>query len=114
MRKALYDVEFDLDLFDADLDNSDLSKRFSPNQERQIANCYLYVSPLPPVLTPFIVPWLSWLQYADRLIEALNILSDRMEAVEEPTSKYLLIAINSLRVADYVRSSSVHHCLPRC
>ncbi|KAI6782847.1 uncharacterized protein J7T54_002006 [Emericellopsis cladophorae] len=34
MRKALYDVEFDLNLFDADMDNSDLSKEFSERKRR--------------------------------------------------------------------------------
>ncbi|KAG9255235.1 uncharacterized protein F5Z01DRAFT_749436 [Emericellopsis atlantica] len=81
MRKALYDVEFDLDLFDADMDNSDLSIEFSDGEEKEIANCYRY--------------------YAETMIEALDILADRMEDLDSKSARYLLVTINSLRVADY-------------
>lgn len=44
VRKAIYELEFELDLFDTDIDNSDLSKCWDCGEETGIACCYRRVS----------------------------------------------------------------------
>lgn len=45
VRKAIYELEFSLDLFDTDIDNSDLSKCWECHQESKIGCCYRRVGP---------------------------------------------------------------------
>lgn len=51
VRKALYELEFELDLFDTDIDNSDLSKCWNCGEEGTISCCYRRVS---------LRTWLEW------------------------------------------------------
>lgn len=44
VKNALYELEFDLDVFDTTIDKSDLNKCFTCTEESKIACCYRTVS----------------------------------------------------------------------
>ncbi|CAI6100466.1 unnamed protein product [Clonostachys chloroleuca] len=81
VRKALYELEWKLDLFDRAIDKSNLDKCFSEEEETHIARCYC--------------------RYAEALIRLLEEISRKLEHIEGRTAYFIVTAVNSLRAADY-------------
>ncbi|CAH0024096.1 unnamed protein product [Clonostachys rhizophaga] len=81
VRKALYELEWKLDLFDRAIDKSSLDKCFSEEEEAHIARCYC--------------------RYAEALIRLLEEISRKLEHIEGRTAYFIVTAVNSLRAADY-------------
>ncbi|KAH7318741.1 hypothetical protein B0I35DRAFT_409581 [Stachybotrys elegans] len=81
VRKAIYDLEWEQDLFDTKIDKSDLNKCFDCRQEGKIACCYR--------------------EYAASIIRMLKLIKYKTEFLEGGTDKYILTAVNSLRASDY-------------
>ncbi|KAH7008037.1 hypothetical protein EDB80DRAFT_425751 [Ilyonectria destructans] len=80
VKNALYELEFDLDIFDRTIDKSDLNKCFTCTEESKIACCYR--------------------PYADALIRLLRLIKEKSEYLEGEIDKFVLTAVNSLRAAD--------------
>ncbi|KAF7546169.1 hypothetical protein G7Z17_g8632 [Cylindrodendrum hubeiense] len=80
VKDALYELEFELDVFDTTIDKSNLDKSFTFTQESKIACCYR--------------------TYADSLTRLLRLIKAKSEYLEGEDDKYVLTAINSLRAAD--------------
>ncbi|KAH7152493.1 hypothetical protein B0J13DRAFT_620047 [Dactylonectria estremocensis] len=80
VKDALYELEFELDIFDTKIDKSDLSKCFTCTEESKIACCYH--------------------TYADALIRLLRLIKHKSEHLDGEIDKYVLTAVNSLRAAD--------------
>ncbi|VUC34933.1 unnamed protein product [Clonostachys rosea] len=81
VRKALYEIEWELDLFDRAIDKSSLDKCFSEHEEAHIARCFC--------------------RYAEALIRLLDEISRKLEHIEGRTAYFIVTAVNSLRAADY-------------
>ncbi|KFA60928.1 hypothetical protein S40285_05798 [Stachybotrys chlorohalonatus IBT 40285] len=81
VKKALYELEWELDLFDTKIDKSNLNKCWDCRQEGKIACCYR--------------------TYAEAIIRLLKLIKYKSEYLEGGTDKYIITAINSLRAADY-------------
>ena len=80
--EQIYLLEFQLDLFDTEIDLSSLDVCWDCAQESQIACCYR--------------------NYAEALIRVLIVLSEHVRRLDGENAKYIITAINSLRAADYV------------
>ncbi|CAH0053435.1 unnamed protein product [Clonostachys solani] len=81
VRKGLYEIEWELDLFDRAIDKSNLNKCFSEQEEADIARCFC--------------------RYAEALIRLLDEISRKLEHIEGKTAYFIVTAVNSLRAADY-------------
>ncbi|KAI5461100.1 hypothetical protein BGZ63DRAFT_403999 [Mariannaea sp. PMI_226] len=80
VKDALYELEFELDIFDVKIDLSHLDKCFTCSQESKISCCYK--------------------TYAEALIRLLKLIKHKSSYLEGELDKYILTAINSLRAAD--------------